>query len=435
MIDHEHEELPDPLSKTELKNDPTNLRLGLSVFLLCVILGIGLLHRIVNYSPTYRKNTAPNNASPSAATPTTKIDCSKYQYQNQTALDLTKTMSVPAALKKQILLKMENAEYIKKLIGKNEHVSRIKYHEPTQQITYIFGLDGYDDPEGFRTVHLFDIKTGQDKEVFRFQNENLNAQGGILESDFLRDTAFSQDGKELIFSSNTHIWQYTIATNQLTELYTKTDSKGESAYGEPHLSPDKTKLLISLWYYEGSGSQLISLNSKTVTPLPFGGYVSGLKPLGWYGQNIIVHRYGYDEKNPRICLYSIAGVETKCYPSFSPETYQSSVEFLEDHVIYTETKENISDQYICVTPNQVISVREHWTTFSDLDLRKSTLTALFSYDSTDILGKTEYEFYGSTFVEINGKNQMVIWLKVHGEDTFLTNNSNTLNDVSVLRFE
>jgi hypothetical protein len=435
MTDQELE-LSETIPKKEVVGKHSNFRLGISVFLLCAILGVGLFNRLMN--PRVPQNTSPR-LSTTSVTPTTAIDCNKYKYQNQTQLDLTKTVSVPANLKNQILLKMENEEYIKKLIGRNEGVKKIKYHEPTQQIAYITGLEGYEDPTGFMIAHLFDVKTGIDKEVFRFQSKKI-PQDQMLEVDQLRNVGFSPDGKEIFITSNSVIWGYTIDSEQLREIYTNSDPKSMSAFKEPYLSPDKNTLLIMLGYYEGFGSATVSLSNGAYKKLPFDGYVYGKLPLGWYGQDIVVNHYGYDEKNPRVCLHSVTGTEKKCYPGFTPETFQSFVKFSDNHVIYIETREEISDQQVCAGYNNLIKARTNFTTVYDLDLAKSSLTPLLSVDSTGTWETTDksipnYSVYQTAMMEINGKTQAVIWLRVKGEDKFLISNSDSLNDVSVLRFE
>lgn len=430
------EQLPNPQYK---KNKYQIVLATILIALIAVPVGIAIGNKLtpVKQKPTPFPNLA--KATP-VAHETPSPTCEGLKYINQTPINFSKTVTLDKNTEQRVRLMMGDATFFQQLIGSPEKIYTLKYEDSIKAVAYITGKDPDEDPTAKRSAHLYDLTTGQDKEIFVYHSNKIGEQKQGVGYDSLSDLAFSPDFKEIYMTTNAQIWKYTISTATLDPFFSDQSEINTSVFLEPLLSPDRNNMLLSIGHYEGSSSKMLNVSTKELKQMPFGGYVVGTYPIAWYGSDILALKYGSgisgDEDQDGFCLFSSSGDEKECFKSPELfEIYGTNLNHQKNSITYIATKEENSNQIVCNNVNDPYTIVTVYKNVNRLDLATKQTKTFLNFDSTDSSGAPhELDIFQSVSLDINGEEKVISKILQGTQEKYILNNSDQVNDVSVIDF-
>ncbi len=215
--------------------------------------------------------------------------CAQLEYQNKTNLNIipnTTTLNPDDQEKLKLALGKLFIESEAKIPPVNT-VSAYNYNSSKNMVAYITG-NIYGDNDDILEVHIYFFDTKENRLLYSLQNKNVNDEDYVYR---LSDVGFSQDGTLLAITTTEDLFIYNLETKTLISEFKKPKEKGYGgawSYGNPQFSLDKTKLLLTAGYYEGTGSILFDLQKKQFIPFPRTDSDSpGIEYVTWYEDNLI----------------------------------------------------------------------------------------------------------------------------------------------------
>ncbi len=160
----------------------------------------------------------------------------------------------------------------------------------TPHVAYIHGqkksnTSGYTWIEPYQ---VFIINTETNKTTSIYSMAPSRPVGASLEfQDQLQDLSFSADGELLAITTSQSLFIYNTTNSTLTQIFSlpyegRDTVSGIFSYSHPRFSPDKTKLLLKIGYFEGGSSMVVDLATKQTHLTNYlVGYDGGKTPIDW----------------------------------------------------------------------------------------------------------------------------------------------------------
>jgi hypothetical protein len=197
----------------------------------------------------------------------------------------------------------DNEIYIgnKQITNTNGTVYKFVYSEDTNTLAYIKGIskrsspdaEPYLDPE---SVYVQKVD-GSPKLI---QTLTPSPEPNSDYRYRITDIAFTPDGRQLMVTTNQELslWDFDPEPELISEFsLPKQEGPGGRGqifyYGDPRLSPDGSKVLLTKGYYEGASNSIVDLSTKKVTGLDNSSYVLGEYYVDWLpGNKLLSFEYG-----------------------------------------------------------------------------------------------------------------------------------------------
>lgn len=361
-------------------------------------------------------------------------ECSALKYTNQTKLDLSRTLPVSAAAKQDILLRMHDDATFKEIIKSPQNTFNFDYHPESKLIAYAVGKGVYDDPTGSNSVHLYNLQDSTDQEIFTYQTSKIDetTYAGV-DFDALRGFSITDDGQKVIITSNAKIWMYDIAAKATKQVYSNQERAATSVFRDPLLSPDKSKIILTVGHSEGSSSAVLDLTTSTLIELPFSDYVVGERPLTWDGNDIIFIKR--TEKETAFCWSDWKGEEKKCGLKLPFNAVGAGID-KSKNVVISNWEDEPSGQYVCnnVNSKYEVGTYKHYLLFGNVETDASS--KIFEVDATRTSGvEQEYGIYTFALIPVNGLERVVAKVLVKGEMKYFAIDPLNPDEYQVIQFE
>lgn len=342
-------------------------------------------------------------------------ECSALIYKPLISLDLSQTKKISKNDALAIQLRAYSKDYIaipkiqnvvSEFSSLEGYISHVTYHPETNLVAYFLSQKESAAVGDAVETWIYDFSTGEKTRIFSY----TVAEGAINQFDLGNiqptDLNFSTDGVQLIITSNNAIWLYTIDTKHLEPVYTVTASEANGVFSHPILSADKTKIVVSVGYYEGSSSGVVDVSEHTFHKLPFSNYVRGIQPVGWKGDELAL--YDFEEDGGHLCWSNWLGENKYCAPAVFPN--QSFVAFQPGETLATvSTERKLSRQYLCNNVNSKYQVESQIAHILYTGTSEKTPTDLFSIEVTRSSGMKEYtDITGLFFSKIEGVDNIIV---------------------------
>lgn len=149
-----------------------------------------------------------------------------------------------------------------------------------------------------RSVYIYDIGSKEEKKIYQFKSFQYDNQEYVHE---LEDLGFSEDGDFLAITTSESLILHDLKTGNQTKVFQNTRRLSNKSIGgiwgyeRPRFSPDNSRIIVSSQYYEGNGTYLINVKSKTFKKLPYDFYDD---VIDWYGDKMIVTKKTHNPINP-----------------------------------------------------------------------------------------------------------------------------------------
>lgn len=149
-----------------------------------------------------------------------------------------------------------------------------------EKVKYESGSDGIE-PE---VASFYNLKNGEIKDIYQLEYSVVdNSEYAI----YVSDVGVSTDDTMIAVTTNDKILLYSMSSRELSTIFTVGSETKKDVFSirGPVFSPDKSKILFSKGYYEGSSSAWVDVANGAVIDLPYMSYVTGKRVVGWKDDN------------------------------------------------------------------------------------------------------------------------------------------------------
>lgn len=170
-----------------------------------------------------------------------------------------------------------------------------------------------------------------------------------LYSLIIKDVGVSKDGTKVAITTSDSLLLYDVFSDNLQEIFSyavkfSTETVVFRSYNHPIFSPDNSKIVFMKGYYEEGTYGFVDLSTKNVQDLPYAGYVSGKRVIGWFdNSSLIVDEYENDPPSNMTSKITVAELSNSSKLTFLTdlEGFASTVILANNKIYATKELENI----------------------------------------------------------------------------------------------
>jgi hypothetical protein len=251
-------------------------------------------------------------------------------------------------------------------------------------------------------VYIRDLSTNHEKSIYQMEEVPIESRGEYVKA--ITGVSFSSDSTILAITTGESMLFYHFDTDEIEKVFEEPRdplSFGVFSYTITNNWPINGKVVINEGYYEGSGTALYDLASRTKTSLDYMSYGNGERVLGVYRNSLIVVKVAraYEaggETTSDLYFVDVNTLEEQFIKRFIGSV--SPVQISNDDVVYLLIhQENETNAYDCYAGIQPRKKRSRQDFVLSLNLNSFEEKVLLEADS---LPSTEGTYRDIQFTDL-----------------------------------